>query len=122
MAAKAAAPVLTNDGKFESMLTAPDGRLVKDERRAWFSPPEWAASPLSEREMTRPADAAPSGGVTIVDRFVVKRAIRHSYRGGVFVAVDQRTGAEVALKQARPHTLSSLDGTDARDLLRREAA
>jgi hypothetical protein len=118
----AAAPVLTNDGKFESMLTAPDGRLVKDERLAWFSPPTWARSPLSERETTRPVHTAPSGGVIIADRFVVKRAIRHSYRGGVFVALDQRTGAEVALKQARPHALSSLDGRDARDLLRREAA
>jgi serine/threonine protein kinase len=116
----AAAPVLTNDGTFESMLTGPDGRLLKDERRAWFSPPAWAVLPLADHP--RAADPAPGGGVIIADRFVVKRAIRHSYRGGVFRAMDQRTGCEVALKQARPHTLSALDGTDSRDLLRREAA
>ena len=59
--------------------------------------------------------------VLIADRFAVRGAIRHSYRGGVFRAVDQHTGEAVVLKQARRHALSSLIGTDACDLLRHEA-
>lgn len=36
-----AAPELTNDGGFASRLTDPEGRPVKDERNAWYSPPAW---------------------------------------------------------------------------------
>jgi hypothetical protein len=59
--------------------------------------------------------------VLIGGRFSVSRAIRHSYKGGVFHALDQETGSEVVLKQARPHVMATLQGTDARDLLRNEA-
>lgn len=117
----AAAPVLSNDGTFVSMLTAPDGRPVRDERSAWYRPPSWVRPPWVEPEPNRPAATAGATGVVIGDRFVVRRAIRHSYRGGVFLATDRHTGADVVLKQARPHVLSSLDGSDARDLLRHEA-
>ncbi|WP_155358330.1 class IV lanthionine synthetase LanL [Acrocarpospora macrocephala] len=112
-----AKPVLTNDGTYESMLVSPDGERRKDERQAWYSPPPWAESPLPEPE---PTPGTPSA-VMIGDRFVVREAIRHSYRGGVYRAVDQTTGAEVILKQARPHVMGLLTGTDARDTLRHEA-
>src|SRR6185437_2620019 len=42
-------------------------------------------------------------------------------KGGVFRGTDQLSNAEVVLKQARPHALSGLTGSDARDLLRHEA-
>jgi hypothetical protein len=122
-----AKPVLNNDGGFESMLTGPDGERQKDLRLAWFSPPSWAGPPLPEPESD---GTAPSGSATpteeaaevlIGDRFVVRQAIRHSYRGGVYRATDQRTGADVIVKQARPHVMGSLTGTDARDVLRHEA-
>ncbi|MEV8021844.1 class IV lanthionine synthetase LanL [Streptomyces sp. NPDC086554] len=115
--------VLSNDGSYESMLVGPQGELVNDERNAWFSPPPWARSPLSdsveqpERKTPRGAPAA----VLLNDRFVVREAIQHSNKGGVFRAVDQRTGAEVVVKQARPHVGSLLSGADARDALRNEA-
>jgi hypothetical protein len=117
--------VLTNDGRFESMLTGPDGQRQKDERLAWFSPPPWAVPPLPEPEdaIKPPAgrDQKPRP-VLIGDRFVVREAIRQSYRGGVYRATDQDTAAEVVLKQARPHVMSTLSGEDARDGLRHEAA
>jgi serine/threonine protein kinase len=47
--------------------------------------------------------------------------IRHANRGGVYRATDQRYGAEVLVKQARPHVGALLDSTDARDRLREEA-
>jgi hypothetical protein len=114
-----AEPVLDNDGSFESVLTAPDGRREKDLRQAWFSPPAWAEPPLAGGGPATTAAAAP---VLVGGRFAVRGALRHSYRGGVFRAVDHDTGAEVVVKQARPHVMGSLTGKDARDALRHEAA
>ncbi|HEY2669176.1 MAG TPA: class IV lanthionine synthetase LanL [Rugosimonospora sp.] len=118
-------PVLTNDGMFESMFTGPDGELIMDVRRPLFSPPPWAVPPLpapvSPAAIAAPSEDTAAPVVLIGDRFEVRGAIRHSYRGGVYRAVDQDTGTEVVLKQARRHTLSSLIGTDACDMLRHEA-
>src|SRR5262245_1383027 len=76
--------VLNNDGSFDSMLVTPDGGLVKDERLA--GPPAWVVSPLQAGD----ADAArPAGQVLLADRFVVRQAIRHGNKGGVYLAVDQ---------------------------------
>jgi len=113
--------VLTDAGSFASTLTAPDGSRVKDERLAWFSPPSWAELPFPDPEAPTGGSAGGATSVLIAGRFAVSRAIRHSYRGGVFYALDQETGAEVVLKQARPHVMASLEGTDARDFLRHEA-
>lgn len=52
----------------------------------------------------------------------VTAVVGHSYRGGVFVATDRTTGSDVILKQARPYAMATLQGTDARDNLRHEAA
>jgi hypothetical protein len=110
--------VFTNDASYENRLVAPDGRTVPDARLAWFSPPDWAPpAPVDE-----PVAAAPDRGrsVLLADRFVVSRAIRMSVRGGVYRATDRETGADVVIKQARPHTAVTLSGFDARDRLRRE--
>ncbi|MFI6318933.1 class IV lanthionine synthetase LanL [Nonomuraea sp. NPDC050556] len=114
----AAEPVFTNDGGFESVVSGPGGQRRKDERQAWFSAPPWVTPPLPD-----PAPAPPGEpkAVLVADRFVVREAIRQSYRGGVYRGIDRRTGDEVILKQARPHVMGQLDGTDARDRLRHEA-
>jgi hypothetical protein len=109
--------VLTDGGVFESMLTAPSGEHEVDRREPWFSPPDWVTMPAPESPSTVDSD----GAVLIGGRFEVRGAIRHSYRGGVFLAVDRDSGAEVVLKQARPHVLGGLTGADARDALRHEA-
>ncbi|WP_428965188.1 class IV lanthionine synthetase LanL [Micromonospora fluostatini] len=110
---------LGDDGTYETLLTGPDGTRTRDVRRAWFDPPSWAGSPL-------PAPPRRTGGgsprpVLLGGRFLVRDAIRHSYRGGVYRAVDQRTGEQVVVKQARRHADSDLTGADARDALRNEA-
>jgi len=48
--------------------------------------------------------------------------IHHAFTGGIFRAVDETTGAEVIVKQARPNTGGVLSGTDVRDRRRHEAA
>jgi tRNA A-37 threonylcarbamoyl transferase component Bud32 len=112
--------VLNTEGSYEHMLVAPDGTFVADERKAWFNPPEWAPRPLDDTPAPKP-DSARSKPVQLAGRFVVGEAIRHSYRGGVYRALDTETGEKVIIKQARPHTGADVTGNDARDWMRHEA-
>ncbi len=109
---------LTADGVYENRLRTPDGTLVRDLRQAWFSPPAWATLPFDEPGTPLPVTPQ---AVLLGDRFIVRGAIRHSNRGGVYRATDQTSGAEVIIKQARPHTGAELTGEDSRDALRHEA-
>ncbi|KAA9374009.1 protein kinase/lanthionine synthetase C family protein [Microbispora cellulosiformans] len=115
-----ATSVLDNDGTYASLLVAPDGTTVKDSRNAWYSPPAWAVSPFPSGRA--PARTTAPEAVLLADRFVVRQAIRHSAKGGVFLAEDRLSGARVVVKQARPHLGSTLQGRDECDQLRHEAA
>ncbi|MCC5575316.1 class IV lanthionine synthetase LanL [Microtetraspora sp. AC03309] len=111
--------VLDNDGSYTSPLIAPDGTRVTDKRNAWYSPPEWAACPFDSGQA--PARTTPPEAVLLADRWVVRQALRHSAKGGVFLAEDRLTGDQVVIKQARAHLGSTLLGHDERDQLRHEA-
>ncbi|MEV4558389.1 class IV lanthionine synthetase LanL [Kitasatospora sp. NPDC049285] len=107
-------PVLTDDGVFEIRVADPDGTPVEDRRKPWFCPPSWAELPYpSPPKASKP-------GALLADRFEVRQAIRHSARGGVYRALDHRTGAEVIVKQARAHVGGRLNGEDCRSGLRSE--
>ncbi|MFG2606552.1 class IV lanthionine synthetase LanL [Streptomyces sp. NPDC048514] len=108
-------------GGRRSFLLDPQGRQVEDSPKPYFTCPDWARDPFetSERMRSRPAET-PSA-VHLAGRFRVSRALRQSYRGGVYAAHDESTGRQVVVKQARPHVDCGPDGTDARDLLRHEA-
>ncbi|MGH8896813.1 MAG: hypothetical protein ACRDZ4_07275 [Egibacteraceae bacterium] len=112
--------VLSNDGYYRFLLEGPDGALIEKRRDAWFTPLAWAHTPLD-------GEAAPAvaGGearpVRPGDRFIVREAIRHAYRGGVYRATDTRTDAEVVVKPARAHVESYHKGWDVREALRHEA-
>ena len=110
--------VLDNDGSYASRLTAPDGTLVTDKRNPWYSPPPWASCPFESGEA--PVRSAAPEAVLLADRFVVRQAVRHSAKGGVFLAEDRETGGTVIVKQARPHMGAKLSGRDERDNLRHE--
>ncbi|KOU13855.1 hypothetical protein ADK52_38240 [Streptomyces sp. WM6372] len=109
---------LTDDGVFEHRMTGPDGSVVKDERKPGFVLPPWAVYPFPEEPART---AAVPASVLLGGRFRVLRAIRHANKGGVYRAVDERTGSEVVVKHARAHVGARLDGTDVRDRLRNEA-
>ncbi|MEV4379723.1 class IV lanthionine synthetase LanL [Streptosporangium sp. NPDC049644] len=111
--------VLDNDGSYTSRLIAPDGTGVTDQRNAWYSPPEWAVCPFDSGQT--PARTTPPEAVLLADRFVVRQAIRHNAKGGVFLAEDRLCGGQVVIKQARKHLGSTLQGRDERDQLRHEA-
>ncbi|GGT26012.1 hypothetical protein GCM10010176_083310 [Nonomuraea spiralis] len=111
--------VLDNDGLYSSPLTAPDGTGVVDRRNAWYSPPEWAVCPFESGQA--PVRTTAPEAVVLDGRFVVRQAIRHGAKGGVFLAEDRLSGAQVVIKQARPHISATLQGQDERDRLRHEA-
>ncbi|WP_327738230.1 class IV lanthionine synthetase LanL [Streptomyces nojiriensis] len=117
----AARPELTADGAFAARLRDPEGRPVSDERNAWYSPPSWADDPFPGRPAAPARSTATAKPVLLNERYLVRGAIQHSNKGGVFRAEDTATGAQVVVKQARPHVGAGLEGLDVRDLLRREA-
>ncbi|MFL6145458.1 MAG: class IV lanthionine synthetase LanL [Labedaea sp.] len=111
-------PVFTDNGVFETRVYDPDGHRFTDERKAWFCPPAWAPSAFADD----PPSVTEADSVLLVGRFRVARAIRQANKGGVYRAVDETTGSDVVIKQARAHVGARLNGTDVRDELRREAA
>ncbi|MEO3930833.1 class IV lanthionine synthetase LanL [Micromonosporaceae bacterium B7E4] len=119
-------PVLGNDGTYEAMLVAADGTLALDHRKAWFTPPPWAPPDPFVQERCGAPGRTPNGGtprpVLLTGRYVVREVIRHAFTGGVYRAVDERDGASVVVKQARPHAGATVTGQEIRDLRRHEAA
>jgi serine/threonine protein kinase len=108
-------PLLSADGELLAGIRDPAGRVVPDRREPRFTPPPWARYPLPS-----PPAPPPSGQVLLDGRFLVRRAIRHASKGGVFVAEDRASGGEVIVKQARRHVGGGTRGGDAGALLRRE--
>ncbi|MGW4643741.1 class IV lanthionine synthetase LanL [Sphaerisporangium sp. NPDC004334] len=130
---------LGNDGSRVAMLVAPDGSYVLDERRPWYAAPSWAPRDPFAADLAPPdGPSEPSGSpgpgesragdrgaveaVLLGGRYLVHGAVRHALKGGVFEAVDERTGSAVIIKQARRHVGSTPGGLDVRDALRHEAA
>ncbi|MEU0502126.1 class IV lanthionine synthetase LanL [Nocardia sp. NPDC005998] len=109
--------VLGNDGQYTDVITAPDGSKVEDRREAWFVAPEWARDPFDGPE----TDTADVDSVLLGDRFLVRRAIRHANKGGVFEATDITTHAEVIVKQARAAVGDGPNGWNVQVALRNEA-
>ena len=114
---------LGNDGCYLSMLVAPDGEPALDQRNPWFWVPPWAPpDPFGPA----PGPAKPTGNgarpVRLNGRFVVHKAVRHTFKGGVFRARDEHSGNPVVIKQARAHTGSATEGGDTQHRLRHEAA
>ncbi|MFF4738241.1 class IV lanthionine synthetase LanL [Streptomyces sp. NPDC001262] len=112
---------LNDEGFYEGRLEAPDGTLLPDERNPWFSPPPWAVPPFPPAAPAERAGRRRGGPVLLAGRYLVREAIRHSNRGGVYRAHDRQAGEDVLLKEARPHIGADLHGRDARDWLRHEA-
>ncbi|ONI83194.1 hypothetical protein ALI144C_17000 [Actinosynnema sp. ALI-1.44] len=109
--------VLDDLGTHRHVIVAPDGSLASDERRSWYTQPEWVRDPFAEPEF-----AAPGEATRLTDRYRVTSVIRHNNRGGVFHAEDVSTGRPVIVKHCRAGIDPNPDGTDTRDTMRHEAA
>ena len=96
------------------VLISPDGEAVPDVRTPYFAPPAWVTDPFPSPPSEQ-KEIALNGG-----RYLVKRALAFSNSGGVYLAEDRNTGAEVVIKEARAHTLVDGRGNDAIKLLKKE--
>jgi tRNA A-37 threonylcarbamoyl transferase component Bud32 len=93
-----------------------DGELVPDVRPPFFTVPDGVGLPdllapdLAERR--RPIDED--------FPYRIQSAIRFANGGGIYRAVDERTGTPVVIREARPYAGWAPDGTDAVARLRRQ--
>lgn len=104
------------NGVLELAIADADGRLVPDHRGPTFSPPPWVALPA----FLEPHLAARANANVQNLPYRIERAIHFSNGGGLYVGVDERTGQQVVLKEARPHAGLDTDRVDAISRLRRE--
>jgi serine/threonine protein kinase len=107
-------------GTREPVIGAPDGTLQPDPRLPFFELPEWVDDPFGNSGVPEPEDEPVLG-----QRYRVLKALSFSNAGGVYLALDTRTGNEVIVKEARPFTACWIRGSsllDAVEVLHREAA
>lgn len=110
--------ILTPSGTRQSMLIAPDGTLVPDQRLPFWAPPLWVKLPFASEGSENPDGAA---ALTLKGhRYRVDSALGTSVTGGVYKGVDLETNDPVAIKEARPYTGVDENGLDATDRLRKE--
>jgi serine/threonine protein kinase len=96
-----------------SLLNAPDGSRVPDQRQAYFVCPPWEADPF-------PAEPDSAEVTNFLARYRVRKALAFSNSGGVYRAVQGRRGRHVVLKEARPHVSYPLGAGDAQCALGKE--
>jgi hypothetical protein len=119
-----AKPSIDADGMIFHTLRSPSGEIVPDERSPSYQAPSWVIDPF-QASVPSPAPEvpeapAPAGPVLLNDRYLVRGALRHANKGGVYLAEDRQTGTLVVLKEGRPHVAGDAAG-DARDRIRHEA-
>jgi serine/threonine protein kinase len=115
--------IFTPEGSLLHVIRDPQGQAVPDTRGAWFASPPWAEDPFVKSGKLAPiADLGTVKSVLLNDRYRVAGALRHANKGGVYRALDERTGDTVVLKEARAHVDIDRNDDDARDRLRSEEA
>ena len=112
--------VRTADGELVPALETPDGELIPDRRQPVFEVPPWVAVPefLAPHVAARQAGA----GEPPPDDFPyrIERPLHFSNGGGIYVAIDLRSGQQVVLREARPCAGLDASGRDAVQRLVRE--
>ncbi len=103
-------------GRSVPVMQLGDGRFVDDERLPFFHLPAGMADPFSAEE----AADAQADGTLKQGRYEIESVISFSNPGGVYIARDRETGRKVLIKEARPFTNVSPQGTDAVWLLKKE--
>ena len=103
-------------GEMVPAIEDPAGELVPDTRSPVFTVPPWVRLP----GFLAPHLAARNSMTIAGLPYDVEQALHFSNGGGVYVAVDKRTGERVILKEARPYAGLAADGSDAVARLRRE--
>ncbi|MGW1680392.1 class III lanthionine synthetase LanKC [Saccharopolyspora sp. NPDC002376] len=101
----------TENGEQVLAIERPDGTLVPDDRRPFFTTPDWVSTP----DFLDPHLAARNTQSAALD-YQITEALHFSNGGGVYLGKRNSDGTEVVLKEARP--LAGLDAMD-RDAIAR---
>lgn len=104
-------------GEKVPLLTGPDGSDIPDRRLPFPATPDWVEPPFqtirNEGSLNQP--------MTLQNgRYEVGGALAFSNAGGVYRALDRKTGKRVVVKEARQHVSSVGADCDAVELLRKE--
>jgi tRNA A-37 threonylcarbamoyl transferase component Bud32 len=105
-----------DSGELVTAIEDATGRLVPDRRTPVFSVPDWVELPAFLAPHLEARKAVTISGLP----FRIEEALHFSNGGGVYSAIDTRTGEKVVLKEARPYAGLAADGADAVARLRRE--
>lgn len=123
---------MTASGTRELLIHDPDGRAVADVRPPYFHLPDWVTDPFTGASAPAKPSAGPAddggrraepaaGGHTLAGgRYTVTGAMEFSNRGGIYRGIDNETGADVVLREARSGVQIGPQGHDAVQLLRHE--
>ncbi|TCO46656.1 class III lanthionine synthetase LanKC [Actinocrispum wychmicini] len=103
-------------GELVDAIADPDGNLVMDRRAPVFHTPPWVTLPGFLEPHLAARNAVSIENVP----YTFDRPIHFSNGGGIYVGTDKRTGKEVVLKEARPHSGLDAWGHDAVRRLERE--
>jgi len=110
--------VLNVEGERVPMLVGPDGSEIPDERLAYPVTPSWASELLPP--LNKPAQAQEDVHTLKHGRYRIEDVFSFSNAGGIYKGVDEHTGQQVVIKEARPHVNSTPDGYDAVAMLKKE--
>ncbi|MEU0468813.1 class III lanthionine synthetase LanKC [Amycolatopsis sp. NPDC006131] len=116
--------MVTDNGDVVPAIADGEGRLVPDRRGPVFHVPPWVALPDFLAPHLEARNAVTVAGLP----YTIERVVHFSNGGGIYVGRDNRTGAQVVLKEGRPHAGLDAWGHDAvrrveheHDVLRRLA-
>ncbi len=104
-------------GEKVPLLTGPDGSDIPDRRLPFPVTPDWVESPFQ----TTRSEGSPNEPATLQNgRYEIGGALAYSNAGGVYRALDRKTGKRVVVKEARQHVTSIGEDCSAVELLRKE--
>ena len=109
--------VVNVQGERMSFLLGPDGSHFPDERQPYPVTPPWASRVFPMEEPQSQSEDAYCLGQ---GRYEVEDVLSFSNAGGVYMALDRRTGKKVVVKEARPCVNPTANGYDAIQLLKKE--
>lgn len=107
---------VTADGTRALTLRGPDGQEWADERLPVYRRPPWVP------ELFEETTAAAAGQPRELRGYRMTRALRYGGSGGTYLGERISDGLPVVVKEARPNTAFSDDGSDGQERLRREYA
>lgn len=98
------------------LLRDGNGSWIQDARTPFFQIPSGIEDPFTSEETAAPPQIA------LRERYSIRKALRFSNSGGIYVAADGQTGQEVLVKEARPFVNRQRGGScDAVRTLEKEA-